>query len=45
LVSGIVTSFLAMWMPALVFELTLAGWLLVKGAAPAQDRLQRRAAE
>jgi hypothetical protein len=35
-VSGIVTSFLVMWMPALVFELTIAGWLLVKGAAPAR---------
>ena len=35
-VSGMVTSFLVMWMPALVFELTLAGWLLVKGAAPAR---------
>jgi hypothetical protein len=34
-VSGIVTSFLVMWMPALVFELTIAGWLLIKGAAPA----------
>ncbi len=34
-VSGFVTSFLVMWMPALMFELTLAGWLLVKGAAPA----------
>jgi uncharacterized protein DUF4386 len=43
-VSGIVTSFLVMWMPALVFELTLAGWLLVKGAAPAQNRLEVRAA-
>jgi hypothetical protein len=37
-VSGIVTSFLVMWMPALVFELTLAGWLLVKGAAPPGSR-------
>jgi hypothetical protein len=33
-VSGIVTSFLVMWLPALMFELTIAGWLLVKGAAP-----------
>ncbi len=39
-VSGVVTSFLVMWMPALVFELTLAGWLLVKGAAPARKQLQ-----
>ena len=39
-VSGIVTSFLVMWMPALVFELTLAGWLLVKGAVPAQARVK-----
>jgi hypothetical protein len=31
-VSGIVTSFMVMWMPALVFELALAGWLLTKGA-------------
>ena len=31
-----------MWMPALVFEFTLAGWLLVKGAAPAQDRARLR---
>lgn len=37
-VSGIVTSFLVMWLPALVFELSLAGWLLVKGAAPARGR-------
>ena len=43
-VSGIVTSFLVMWMPALVFELTLAGWLLVKGAAPAQARVKLPAA-
>jgi hypothetical protein len=43
-VSGIVTSFLVMWMPALLFELTLAGWLLVKGAAPPQDQLKGRAA-
>jgi hypothetical protein len=42
-VSGIVTSFLVMWMPALVFELTLAGWLLVKGAAPVQHRQRERA--
>ncbi len=35
-VSGIVTSFLVMWMPALVFELSLAVWLLVKGATPAR---------
>jgi len=39
-VSGIVTSFLVMWMPALVFELTIAGWLLVKGAAPRQARVR-----
>jgi hypothetical protein len=35
-VSGVLTSFLVMWMPALVFELTLAVWLIVKGAAPSQ---------
>ena len=33
LVKGPFTSFLVMWMPMLVFELAVAFWLLVKGAA------------
>jgi Domain of unknown function (DUF4386) len=29
------------WIPVAVFELTLAGWLLVKGVAPASSHLER----
>src|SRR5262245_37531529 len=43
-VSGIVTSFLVMWMPALVFELSLAVWLLAKGATPARGATNLQAA-
>jgi hypothetical protein len=31
--TGIVTSYVVMWMPMLVFELTFAVWLIVKGVA------------
>ena len=33
LLEGPFTSFLVMWMPMLVFELAVAFWLLIKGAA------------
>ena len=35
-VSGFITSFFVMWMPALVFELTIAFWLIIKGVNPAR---------
>ena len=31
--TGVVTSYLVMWMPMLVFEVVLALWLLIKGVA------------
>ena len=41
LLTGIFTSYMVMWLPMLVFEITIALWLLIKGAAvPA--RLQRQ---
>ncbi len=33
LAGGFVTSFMVMWLPMLVFEVALALWLLIKGAA------------
>ena len=41
LLTGIFTSYMVMWMPMLVFEITIALWLLIKGAA-SPARLQRQ---